>query len=745
MDYSPLCHCEQCTLGGQKVLPYIPLDPIGRVLLVGQAPGKTEVTTGQPFTGSAGKVLYACLKAAGIDKRRVWVTNLVLCKPGEDKKGQDLPPTPREIQNCHPRLKQEILDVKPTLIVSLGGPATYELTGQDGIQGARGGLYDLRDKFFYPCKVLACLHPSFVLRQRQWMETAIKDFREINYLLMGGLRPQEKEYEFLIDPSYSELAEYLHRNKLLAFDTETTGLNVRKDQVLGMSFSNSYNSGAAILLHQGDHRLQLVKDILESPEWLKCTQNGSYDCEILFNSLGITVQGMHYDTRLAEQLLNSDMPTSLDHLRAVYTKIKPYKPSGKEMALLHTWGKERMLTYANWDAVCTYQVMVEQKKIITPGQLTLLQDLLLPVVPALNFMERKGVLIDIERLAGMYAMNIPKLREVEQDIMTRLGINPHSPKQVGNYLHLDSTGKDQLEYLIQRGDPRKEDIEFILKARDLKKESSTYLKGLWDRLEDGYIHTQYLPDGTGTGRLSSRNPNLQNIPKHLRILYIAEPGCYLVSGDYKQLELWVGSILAPCEYLYKDLKDGVDVHQMVAEEMRPYVKPHLMDRLRLLAKTVVFGTFYGRSARSIAISFGCQVADAEEWQRICFGRYPGLLKYVKDRYTDYNTTKVVTTPWGRHRVISTPTQAFNTPVQSSASDVTLSTLVEMHRQGFDLRLTVHDEIVFQCPKEELDKQTNLAKQIFERPIQQLKGNKFPADFKYGENWFEMQKWDGGKL
>jgi DNA polymerase-1 len=175
--------------------------------------------------------------------------------------------------------------------------------------------------------------------------------------------------------------------------------------------------------------------------------------------------------------------------------------------------------------------------------------------------------------------------------------------------------------------------------------------------------------------------------------------------------------------------------------MKPYVKEALQHRLRLLAKTVVFGTFYGRSARSIAIAYGCTVRDAEMWQEICFSRYPGLIKYIKDRYHDFNTTKTVTTPWGRHRVITTPTQAFNTPVQSSASDVTMSTLVELHRLGFDLRLTVHDEIVFQVHKELLDPAIRRAKQVFERPIPQLANNQFPADFKYGENWYEMTKWE----
>jgi DNA polymerase-1 len=739
-DYSCLSKCGECTLTGAKVLPYIPLDPAAKVLLIGQAPGKTEVVTGMPFTGSAGKMLYACLKGAGIDKRRVWISNLVLCYPGADKKGNDLEPTPREIQNCLPRLKQEILEFKPALIVALGNPSAYTLTGKDRILSLRGSFFPLRPEFDWECPVLCCLHPSFILRQRQWVEQATKDFQEVNRFIMGDTLPnQEEEYEFLMDPSLWELQEYLGRTSLWAFDTETTGLNVRRDKVIGMSFSNSRNSAAALLLKDHDPRLDYIKTMLEDPQQRKVTQNGSYDCEILFNSLDIKVRGMQYDTRLAEQMLNSDMPTGLDHLRAVYTKIKPYKPSKKEMKEVHLWGKERMLQYANWDAVCTYQVMLEQLKILGEGQTWLLENLLLPIVPVLNEMERKGVALDINLLAGMYGNNFPRLEALEKEIATRMGISPHSPKQVMEYFQLSSSDRDTLEYYIQRGDHRSEEMELILSARDIQKESSTYLKGMYDRAEDGRIHTSYMLDGTGTGRLSSRNPNLQNVPKYLRELFIADEGYYLVSCDYKQLELWVGAILAPCPTLLNDLKDGVDVHNKIAEEIRPYVKEALLPKIRVTAKAVVFGTFYGRSARSIAIQFGVPVSTAEEWQAICFSSYPGLLKYIKDRHYDYNSTKTVRSAWGRHRVVSSPTQAFNMPVQSSASDVTLSSLLEMAKAGFDLRLTVHDEIVFQVRKEDLEREVDRARALVSRPIEVLGGNCFPADFKYGVNWYNLDK------
>lgn len=452
--------------------------------------------------------------------------------------------------------------------------------------------------------------------------------------------------------------------------------------------------------------------------------------------------GIYYDTRLAEQLLNPDLPTSLDHLRAAYTKIKPYKPSKKEMRDVGAWGKDRMLNYACWDAVTTFQVMVEQEKVLTPAQRTLLDNLLIPVVPVLNEMERKGTLIDVNLLAGLYARNVPALEALEKDIWDKMRISPHSPKQVREYFDLEDSKRATLEYHIQRGHPKAADMETVLLARDLQKENGTYLKGAYDRLEEGpfgqYLHTTYMPDGTGTGRLSSRNPNLQNQPKRIRALFIAEPGKILISADYKQLELWTVAILGPCPVLLRDLMDGVDIHAMIAEEIRPHCIPRLLDKLRVTAKAVVFGTIYGRGARSIAIQFGVPVAMAEKWQEMCFRKYPGLLKYVRDRMADFNASNTVVTPWGRHRVVNMVTQAINMPVQSSASDVTLSSLLILGQQRHDLRITVHDEIVQQADDGTEAEVIKATRKVMCRPIDVLGGTCFPVDFKVGKNWFEME-------
>lgn len=732
-------NCEECTLDGIRVPPYIPLEPVYDLMIVGQAPGKTEVTTKQPFTGDAGKMLYALLREAMLDKRNLYLTNLVMCKPPTDTKGNDKEPSPREILNCFPRLYEEIQQQKPKLLVALGNPAMYALTGHDGIQSAHGKFFKLLPKYDHDAWVLCCFHPSFVMRQRQWIQIAVKDLKQIHDFYIHGA-PVSESPTFIMDPSYSELHAYLFKDtkgKIIAFDTETTGLNTRLDSVLGFSFSRDDMSACAIYLKPSDNRIVLIDEWLSNGEYLKCTQNGSFDCEILFNNLGISVNGLKFDTRLAEQLLHSDMPTNLDHLRATYTDIEPYKPTKKEMKDVASWGKERMLTYACWDALTTYRVMLKQKKLLTPEQVNLLDTHLIPLTFVINKMVRKGILVNVNTLAGMYAQHYPRMKELRNKVINTYGISPTSPKQITAYLKLNDASRDTLEYYIRRGDPRSEAMQDILNARNEIKICSTYLKGLYDQLEDGYAHTDLKLDGTGTGRLSSSKPALQNTPKWLRVVYEAEPGHYLLAGDYNQLELWVGSILAPCEALQRDLQAGVDVHSLVAEEIKPYVNQRLLNQLRLTAKTIVFGTFYGRTARSIAVTFGVSVAEAEKWQSICFTRYPGLKKYIQDRQNDFNTKGYVTTPWGRLRYVNQVTQAFNTPVQSSASDVTLSTMLVLDHMGYDLRLNVHDEIVLQVKREDLYRDYVHIKSVFQRPISVLNNTCFPASFKYGENWYDM--------
>jgi len=732
--------CSECTLDGKMVLCYRPTRVQYPVLWVGQAPGKVEVVTGIPFTGGAGKTQYSLMKSAGLTKSDFAWTNIVQCKPPDDGKGNDRAPTPQEIKCCIRHLYEEIWDIKPQLIVALGGPAMQVLTGQEGIMRQRGSFHPLKPEFEFECEVLCLLHPAFVMRQRQWFPIAISDLKLVHDFFLGNIQ-KEREYEFLLDPTEAEIQSYISKGGVHTVDIETTSLDPFEADLLGLSLSNSVDDAMAVYFISGDSRLEGIKKFLENSNIPKSFQNGSFDCKVLLQQAGIDVQGICYDTRLAEQLLNSDMPKDLDHLRAVYTKIKAYKPTKKEFKQMGSWPKEKLLEYNCWDSVCTYQVMEAQKRLLSAQEKELLETLLVPLIKPINSMELKGVKVDVDTLAALYAEHIPQSEILLNQIQQVAPINPNSPQQLREYFRTNDAQKLTLEHLIKKGHPESDLIDKILRYKDLTKGAGTFLKGVYDRLKDGRIHTQYNIEGTGTGRLSSENPNLQNVPKPYRAIYIPDdPASVFISGDYSQLELWVVALLGPCQELYDALMAGTDVHKTVEDAIDPYLPEGLKDRRRLIAKMLVFGTLYGMSPQTVARLQKVSVETARSWQELLFGKYPGLYKYTEDRKADAHQKGFVTTPWGRKRYVQTVPQALNAPVQSSASDVTLSSINDAYyNYNLDLRLQVHDEIVIHSTLKDYEEQAILLKESMERPIKQMFNHRFKAKIAVGYDWYNLQE------
>ena len=410
------------------------------------------------------------------------------------------------------------------------------------------------------------------------------------------------------------------------------------------------------------------------------------------------------------------------------------------MKNLVSWGKERMLLYAAKDALCTGLVRRGQEPLMSPQQHRIMQEILLPASLALNHMERRGVKVDVNTLAIMYANVIPQIEALQEEIQHVLGINASSPKQVSSYFGIKSSDREALSALISRGHEQREIIEKILEYRDLSKGASTFLRGVYKRLEDGCIHTEYNPSGTGTGRLSSTNPNLQNVQKKFRAIYVPdEPDQVFLAGDFKQLELWVVGYLSPGDTLLTALKGGLDIHDRMQKNIWDYIPERLKWNARVVVKTVVFGPIYGRGARSIAIQFGVAVSTAEYWLSTLFDDYPELRAYQEERIIDFRQRGYVDTPFGRRRFIQSPTQAMNAPVQSTANDVKLKALIRLDQAGFDLRLDVHDEIVCVVEKKELKKKAGEMREIMEAPIEELGGMKFRVDIEWGNNWCEMKR------
>ena len=733
--------CSDCGLKDYKSVPWQhPLSAEFSLMLIGQAPGSVEVLTKVPFSGPAGKMQWRLMFEAGLDKSKVFVSNICCCAPPEDRE-----PTPKEIECCHSRLVGEIKACQPKLILALGEIAARSLTGRTGIQTQRGQIFPLLSKYEYECLVFCALHPSFVMRQRQWIDIGVKDMKKVREFLLNGVVSRALEPTFVIDPSPSELAEMLEKMKphITSIDIETPGqLDVLTAKVIGIAFC--CNEDFAVGLNfatEGpkSEQWEVMKRFLEDGNARKCAQNGQFDLAVLETN-NVVVKGLVWDTLLAEHTMNSDLPGNLDALRSRYTDILPYKPTKKDMKQIGNWTADRRASYNCWDVVTTHKVRLAQELLMSEGQKRVLEDIEVPLIYVCNYMQRKGILVDKRKMGGLCSKIIPEIKRMEEQYFDPINLNPRSPLQVKKYLNIEATGEDELNTLIRRGHPQKEFMETLLEYRGLDKTLKTYLIGVNERLVNGRIHAQPRIAGTGTGRLSYQNPNLQNVPAFLRTIYIPDAeDCSFLEADYSQLELRVIGLLAPEPTMLQEFAEGKRIHDIMGKLVYQKEWKDMSPTEHVRAKAVVFGTVYGRAARSIAIEFGVPIKEAERWQMLCVNKYPGIREYTKRQTDSFYKTHRTSTPFGRVRFLQTVLQAYNTPIQSSASDVMLTSLIELFKKNYDLRITVHDSVIIHTEDKLKGEVIKGAKEILQRPINQLQNYTFPTKIKQGKDWYNMKE------
>ena len=733
--------CQECGLKDFKSVSWQhPINIDYQLLVIGQAPGATEVLTKTPFTGPAGKMLWRIMFEGGIDKSKVFVSNICCCAPPEDRE-----PSLKEIGLCHSRLVAEINICKPKLILALGEVAVRTLTGRTGIQSQRGQFFPLLSKYNYECQVFCALHPSFIMRQRQWIDIGVKDIKKVREFLLNGTITKPLEPTFVIDPPASELAEMLEKMTphITSIDIETPGqLDVLTAKVIGIAFC--CNEDFAVGLNfttEGprSEQWEIMKKFLEDKSARKCAQNGQFDLAVLETN-GVIVKGLVWDTLLAEHTMNSDLPGNLDALRSRYTDILPYKPIKKDMKQIGSWTAERRASYNCWDVVTTHKVRLAQELLMGEEQKKVLETIEVPLIYVCNYMQRKGILVDKRKMGALCSKIIPEIKRMEEQYFDPIHLNPRSPLQVKKYLNIDATGEDELNTLIRRGHPQKEFMETLLEYRGLDKTLKTYLLGVNERLIKGRIHAQPRIAGTGTGRLSYQNPNLQNVPALLRNIYIPDSeDCSFLEADYSQLELRVIGLLAPEPTMIQEFAEGKRIHDIMGKLVYQKEWADMTPTEHVRAKAVVFGTVYGRSARSIAIEFGVPIKEAERWQMICVNKYPGIREYTKHQTENFYKTHRTSTPFGRVRFLQTVLQSYNTPIQSSASDVMLTSLIELFKKNFDLRITVHDSVIIHTEDKLKKEVINSGREILQRPIEQLNNYQFPTKIKEGKDWYNMKE------
>lgn len=564
----------------------------------------------------------------------------------------------------------------------------------------------------------------------------------------------EPKYETILDQArFDAWLEKLRQAPLFAFDTETTGLDAQKAQLVGLSFAVEPHAAAYVPLahdYEGapaqldrEAVLLALKPLLEDPSKAKVGQNAKYDINILVNaSPAIEMRGVAYDTMLESYVLNStgtrhDMDSLaqkyLDHTTIAFEDIAG---KGAKQLTFNQIHLDKAGPYAAEDADITLRLhqALQARLAQTPSVQPVLMDIEMPLVPVLARIERQGALVDAALLRVQSGELGVKMAELEQRAYALAGeeFNLGSPKQLGAILYdklgmpvLSKTAKGQpstaeavLDELAEQGYPLP---EVLMQYRSLSKLKSTYTDKLPGQINPrtGRIHTSYQQAVAATGRLSSSDPNLQNIPirtaegRRIRQAFVASPGYKLLAADYSQIELRIMAHLAKDEGLLHAFRNDLDVHRATAAEVFGVALEDVTTDQRRSAKAINFGLIYGMSAFGLAKQIGVDRKQSQDYIDRYFTRYPGVLAYMERTRAQAAEQGFVETLFGRRLYLpdinaknpalrkGAERTAINAPMQGTAADIIKRAMVNvdnwLSESGLDARviLQVHDELVLE--------------------------------------------------
>ena len=577
----------------------------------------------------------------------------------------------------------------------------------------------------------------------------------------------EQQYVTILDQATFDVwLQKLNDAKLIAFDTETTGLDAQQAQLVGLSFAVKPGEAAYIPLTHSymgvpeqldrDTVLRALKPLLEDPSKAKVGQHAKYDMNILANcaiggdqACGIMVQGVAYDTMLESYVLDStgsrhDMDSlALKYLGHTTTSFQDIAGKGVKQLTFDQISLEQAGPYAAEDADVTLRLhhVLHEKLAAIPSLNSVLTDIEMPLVPVLARIERQGALVDAN-LLGIQSVELgDKLVALEREAFAIAGeeFNLSSPKQLGVILYeklglpiISKTAKGQpstaeavLAELAEQDFPLP---KVLMQYRSMSKLKSTYTDRLPEQINPrtGRIHTSYHQAVTATGRLSSSDPNLQNIPirtaegRRIRQAFVAPKGYKLLAADYSQIELRIMAHLAKDEGLLHAFRNNLDVHSATAAEVFGVELADVTTDQRRSAKAINFGLIYGMSAFGLAKQIGVDRKQSQAYIDRYFARYPGVLDYMERTRTQAAEQGYVETIFGRRLYLpeinaknpalrkGAERTAINAPMQGTAADIIKKAMVAVDNwlsaSGLDARviLQVHDELVLEVREDLVD-------------------------------------------
>ena len=596
----------------------------------------------------------------------------------------------------------------------------------------------------------------------------------------------DHNYELIAgDASLKALVADALRQKEICFDTETTSINPLGAELVAIAFSWAKGSGYLLRFpesHDETKRLlDIIKPILQAPDILKIGQNMKFDIQVLAN-YGIEVAGPLFDTMIAHYLLEPDMRHNMNLLSETYLSYSPVHiesligEKGDQQKNMRSVDTEKLKEYAVEDADVTMQLKnVFEPRIKAEGLADLSSAIEMPLIPVLAKMERNGVILDTDELKSITSGLREDIITLEKEIYTLAGteFNISSPKQLGDilFIRLKLDDKAKLtstrqyvtnEEILQRLTHKHPIIDKVLEYRGLKKLLTTYVEALPQLIykKTGRIHTSFNQAIAATGRLSSNNPNLQNIPvrdergREIRKAFIPEKGYIFFAADYSQIELRLMAHLSRDKSMISDFLSGNDIHAATASKIFNVEIKDVTREMRSRAKTANFGIIYGISSFGLSERLTIGRKEAKELIDGYFNSYPGVKIYMDESIRKARENGYVTTMFGRRRYLrdihsrnqvvrgNAERNAINAPIQGTAADVIKIAMVRIHdrlkNDNFKSKmiLQVHDELIFEVPDAELEK---LKEMVINEMSEAVKLDiPLKVEWGTGRSWFEAK-------
>lgn len=767
-----------------------------KILFVTDTVSGYEESAQKPLQGVNGKLFDRMLVQAGLSRASIFITPVIRCKGA--------PKTPKQLQisidACREYLDKEIEAIKPNVIVPMGSTALKTVMGNRTLNITRErGILHFSDK--YQCKVVPIFHPNYLMQVPHYEQVTIQDLCRIKLesQSLGALPTPKRNHKVIL--TVEDFKSFLATHRLadtLACDIESTGLDWLVDKVIGISFSRAAGEAYYIPFIKGSGDLSPlwgehqnfivdgVKLLLSGPS-KKIFHNGAFDVKLLKQDLGVDVVNFCWDTLLMDHLLDENARGlhGLENCALRFTDFGSYKQPVvrwfKDQKIAEKNRNYAMLPLeligpygaADSDVTFTlYELFVPKMK--EQGLMRLFTQIVMPIQKRLIETEFRGIEIDVDylsklevqfkeeiinleqsiyKLVGTFKIN--SSQELEEILFTTLKLKPLKKTKTGRW----STDKEVLKELSGQHPI----IEPLQRYKLVTKLLRTYVIGLRLKLDKlGRLHTSYLVTGTTTGRLSSRKPNLQNIPastNDIQNAFIAGRGRLFIAADYSQAEFraWANFSRDPQMIADCNQGEGFDIHKEVASVIFKVPTTKITKIQRNLAKTCLFGGIYGRGPNSIAEQFKVPMAEAHRIVEYIKRRYPLGFKWIVRQQHEAQRTGVVRTLFGRTRHLAPALEslndeirakalrlAVNSPVQGTIGDLnsiaTLRVLDRFEKEGIDgyLALTIHDALTFNVAEAQKDQATRIIREEMERPVQGFDVPVF-VDMKIGERWGVVRK------